>query len=58
MGSLKLTGYAMLLLVRNHIFIFLLMVALCLPMSVMQAGINEDLEAIDAVIRLDPTPAQ
>lgn len=33
-----------------------MMVLLFFPMNFIQAGINEDLEAIDALIRLDPTP--
>jgi outer membrane autotransporter protein len=41
---------------RNRVFLLLILVALFFPMSVMQAGINDDLEVIDAIIRLDPTP--
>ena len=58
MRCFKFAGVTVLrlMLVRNHILALLMMVALVFPLGIAQAGINDDLEAIDAVIRLDPTP--
>ena len=49
---------AMLIFVRIHILLLLLFVVSSFSMGFVQAGINEDLEAIDAVIQTNKTPVR
>ena len=60
MRCFKFAGVTVLrlMLVRNHILALLMMVALVFPLGIAQAGINDDLEAIDAVIQTNKTPVR